>query len=294
MSTENALARNGASVDMSVIERVVALGDLSKLSTEDRVRYYSTLCQSLGFNPLTRPFDYLTLNGKLVLYARKDATDQLRNLRHVSVQIVGKERVDDLYVVTARATLPDGRTDEEIGAVAIGAIKGDALANALMKAITKAKRRVTLSICGLGLLDESEVETIPNAKGVEAELPALPAAADPAEPAPVPTAAALVAERVEAAQTAAAEVLAEPAPEGEPKIVTDFYLLAFRERGLTRADVRRLLNGTPDVDDTELLRATLQEYHWPESGASLTRLWKEVVSLRADRERAEAAQPVAF
>ncbi|BEJ60493.1 hypothetical protein B10172_05150 [Campylobacter jejuni] len=29
-----------------------------------------------------------------------------------------------------------------------------------MKAITKAKRRVTLSICGLGMLDESELETI--------------------------------------------------------------------------------------------------------------------------------------
>jgi hypothetical protein len=30
-----------------------------------------------------------------------------------------------------------------------------------MKAETKAKRRVTLSICGLGLLDETEVETVP-------------------------------------------------------------------------------------------------------------------------------------
>jgi hypothetical protein len=32
-----------------------------------------------------------------------------------------------------------------------------------MKAETKAKRRVTLSICGLGLLDETEIETIPGA-----------------------------------------------------------------------------------------------------------------------------------
>jgi hypothetical protein len=30
-----------------------------------------------------------------------------------------------------------------------------------MKAETKAKRRVTLSICGLGMLDESEVESLP-------------------------------------------------------------------------------------------------------------------------------------
>jgi hypothetical protein len=40
------------------------------------------------------------------------------------------------------------------------------LANAFMKAETKAKRRVTLSICGLGFLDESEIESIAEAKRV--------------------------------------------------------------------------------------------------------------------------------
>ena len=32
----------------------------------------------------------------------------------------------------------------------------------MMKAETKAKRRVTLSICGLGVLDETEVENVPH------------------------------------------------------------------------------------------------------------------------------------
>ena len=32
-----------------------------------------------------------------------------------------------------------------------------------MKAVTKAKRRVTLSICGLGFMDESEVADVPEA-----------------------------------------------------------------------------------------------------------------------------------
>ena len=39
-----------------------------------------------------------------------------------------------------------------------------------MKAETKAKRRVTLSICGMGWLDESEIESIPNAKPVPMDL----------------------------------------------------------------------------------------------------------------------------
>jgi hypothetical protein len=113
---------------------------------------------------MTQPFQYINLSGKLTLYARKDATDQLRQIHSVSLTIASREQVGDVYVVTARATTASGRVDESIGAVSIGSLKGDALANALMKAETKAKRRVTLSICGLGLLDETELETIPNAQ----------------------------------------------------------------------------------------------------------------------------------
>jgi hypothetical protein len=47
--------------------------------------------------------------------------------------------------------------------VSIANVNGEARANAMMKAETKAKRRVTLSICGLGMLDETEVESIPEA-----------------------------------------------------------------------------------------------------------------------------------
>ena len=159
---QNALVHNAASPG-EIMESVIVRGDLAKLQPEERAKYYSTVCQSIGLNPLTKPFEYITLNGKLTLYARKDATDQLRSLRGVSVVIVSRERVEDVYVVTARATTSDGRSDESIGAVAIGNAKGEALANALMKAETKAKRRVTLSICGLGMLDETEVESIPAA-----------------------------------------------------------------------------------------------------------------------------------
>ena len=141
------------------IESVLIGGDLSKLTPEQRVNYYKAVCDSVGLNPLTRPFDYITLNGKLTLYAKKDATDQLRANNQVSITKLEKETVNDIYLVTAYASGRNGRTDASTGAVNIAGLKGDALANALMKAETKAKRRVTLSICGLGLLDETEVET---------------------------------------------------------------------------------------------------------------------------------------
>ena len=174
-----------------VLERVIAQGDLAQLSPAERVAYYRAVCESLGLNPLTRPFDYIVLNGRLTLYARKDATDQLRRIHGISVRIVAREIIDtlELYVVTARATTPDGREDEAIGAVSVKGLSGDALANALMRAETKAKRRVTLSIVGLGWTDESEVESIPGARAVRVdhetgEILEGPAPATPATPEP--------------------------------------------------------------------------------------------------------------
>lgn len=148
----------------SAIEAALIQGDLSKLSTEQRLNYYKSVCDSIGLNPLTKPFEYITLNGKLTLYAKRDATDQLRKLHSVSITIPNRELLGDVYVVTARGKDKSGREDESTGAVCITGLKGEQLANAYMKAETKAKRRVTLSISGLGLLDESEVESIPGAK----------------------------------------------------------------------------------------------------------------------------------
>lgn len=153
-----------------IVELALIGGDLAKLTPADRTNYYLKVCESLNLNPMTKPFEYIVLNGKLTLYAKKDCTEQLRRSQHVSLSIIDRQRLEDVYIVTAKAQLPDGRTDESTGIVSIGTLKGDALANALMKAETKAKRRVTLSICGLGMLDDSETETIPGAQKMEVDL----------------------------------------------------------------------------------------------------------------------------
>jgi hypothetical protein len=147
-----------------VIEKIVIGGDLSALNAAQRAEYYAAVCRSLRLNPLTKPFEYLTLNGKLRLYALRDCADQLRRLHGISIYIANRERLSDIYIVTARAKDRQGREDESTGAVTVGHLKGDALANALMKAETKAKRRVTLSIAGLGWLDETELDTIPQTR----------------------------------------------------------------------------------------------------------------------------------
>ena len=153
-----AASQNGA----EIMEQVIVKGDLSNLTPQERSNYYMTVCKSVGLNPLTKPFEYIKLNGRLTLYALRTCTDQLRTIHGVSVEDMTESERDGVFIVTAKVRDKAGRTDMSKGAVTIGNLKGDALCNALMKAETKAKRRATLSICGLGFLDESEIETIPD------------------------------------------------------------------------------------------------------------------------------------
>ncbi len=181
-------------IELSVMEKVVIQGDLSALNPSERYLYYTKVCESMGLNPLTKPFDYLRLEGKLVLYATRNCTEQLRKLQKITVIITGRERISDVYCVTARGTTPDGRTDESMGVVPLvkeekvwDEMRGkkistgniipltpDEFGNALMKAETKAKRRVTLSLAGLGMMDESEIETVEGAERVEVHDEQLP------------------------------------------------------------------------------------------------------------------------
>jgi hypothetical protein len=143
---------------VAAIEAALIRGDLSNLTDDERLQYYNRVCESVGLNPMTQPFEYITLNNKLRLYARKDCTDQLRTIHKVSVTDLIESDWEGVFMVTAKVVNGEGRTDAAKGAVTIQGLKGEALANALMKCETKAKRRATLSICGLGFLDEVEIE----------------------------------------------------------------------------------------------------------------------------------------
>lgn len=157
LATANRIEEAGA-----VLERVIMQGDLEKLSPADRVDYYRKVCASVGLNPLTQPFEYMRLNNKLRLYPTRNASDQLRKLHGISVFNIVRELDDttNIYTVTAYGRDASGREDSSTGSVFIAGLKGENLANAYMKAETKAKRRLTLSMAGLGWLDETEVQSI--------------------------------------------------------------------------------------------------------------------------------------
>lgn len=145
--------------DMQAIEQITMTGDLSRLTAEQRVAYVKYVCDSLGLNAATRPFEFQMFQGKLVMYAKKDCTEQLRKIHGVSIRVLERKTDTDngVFTVSVRGIDKTGRRDESTGAVGIAGLRGMELANAMMKAETKAKRRLTLSICGLGFLDESDI-----------------------------------------------------------------------------------------------------------------------------------------
>lgn len=152
-----------ATIDPTIIQELILKGDISNLNPQQRIQYYTSMCTNLGIDPLTQPFSIIRLQGKETLYANKNCTQQLSKVYKIGLEVLRTERIEDVYVVTVRATDGNRHTDE-IGAVTIGSIKGDSLANALMKASTKAKRRAVLAFCGLGMLDETELETVRGAQ----------------------------------------------------------------------------------------------------------------------------------
>lgn len=176
-------------IDRGLIEQLVLNNDLSKLTSEQRVNYYMKVCESLGLNHLTQPFGLIAFEGKVSMYAKRDATDQLRKTHGVSITDIRTKKEDGLYIVTAAGKDRNGREDVSTGIVPLTVeqrvwdqglkggnggwsytgktvdLSGKDLANAIMKAETKAKRRLTLSLIGLGITDESELDTM---QGVEA------------------------------------------------------------------------------------------------------------------------------
>lgn len=154
------------------LEAVVAAGDLSKLNATQRVQYYRARCDAAGLDWRTKPFDYLSLSGKLVLYPNKSATEQLAENRNLQAEIVSREVIDgDIYEVWMRVRdSVNSRYTDDVGAVSVGGLRGEALANARMKAVTKARRRAILAHCGMVMTDETEVESIPGARTITVDV----------------------------------------------------------------------------------------------------------------------------
>jgi hypothetical protein len=151
----------------TIAEKVIAEnGDLYQLTPIERKKYYLGMCSRYGLDPFSSPFDYLSQKMKdkdgqyrdrITLYPNQRASNFFAQQHHISVTISSKEFADGLWVVTAIAKGRDGRSMEDVGAVQVTERinRGDAL----KKAISQARRRAVLALCGFSDRDDSAYGT---------------------------------------------------------------------------------------------------------------------------------------
>jgi hypothetical protein len=208
MTKNTDMTTTGGDISPETLDLLISTGDIGKLNPTQRIAYYRARCERAGLDPTAQPFEYLTLQGKTILYAKKGATDQLASVHKIRTSILSQSTEGGVRVVTVRAEAADGRATEEVGVANVEGLKGDNLGNAMMKAVTKAKRRAILSLCGLGMMDETEVETVkadPVTGEVKRALPATP----PAKP--------QAARTVDTTASAPPKPASRPAPSQEPR-----------------------------------------------------------------------------
>lgn len=156
----------------SVIERLIEKKDFGGLSPEERRFVTLKMCRKYNLDPLLLPFQFLKIDGRVLLYATKAASDALALSFKLSqeaeeiitsvpgVVIVKASYVDQEFLESGGKR---GRREYGLGA-ASSDLKGLPLANGVKKASTQAKRRAVLSMVCPGVLDESEIIDIPGAK----------------------------------------------------------------------------------------------------------------------------------
>lgn len=163
-----------------ILTQLILKGDLSILTDEEKMLYAKQVADAAGVSLLMRPFDFIEakIAGKstVKLYANKNCAEQIRQKYNVNISIDDPKKLDDMLIIRGRATMlmPDGSTrfEEDIVPIEIEKIpygksefmpiKGVELANAVMKATTKLKRRLTFSIIGLGIMGIDDLEDIRN------------------------------------------------------------------------------------------------------------------------------------
>lgn len=149
-------------------------GNVKTLETKELQMVIQHLCEISGLNWETSPF--LIMENKKAntekLYAGREACAQLAVVNKLTVIITERTITSDLAIFGARVSSPDGRSTDGTGCTSLEGQTGEYRSNKVMHAETKAKRRTILDHCGLGMLDESEVQTI---DGVTTKEPPKPA-----------------------------------------------------------------------------------------------------------------------
>jgi hypothetical protein len=135
--------------------------DWSKVTEDDKLKYAISICKALDIPTPLNPFKFINMKGKTVLYATKEAAELIAERNKISVNVVNKylDKEQNIYVVEVRALMPHGRTFDNFAALSVSGLTGEARANAMMKTMSKAIRRVVFAAVGLSVMDETDLPT---------------------------------------------------------------------------------------------------------------------------------------
>lgn len=136
--------------------------DLERLSEEERQQYYLAACEYLHIPPELNVLAFHWMDQgdgarKLVLYAKKGATDIIRENLGISVIDLKKDNGQGEVTWIAKGQNKAGRIEMSSGSKSTEGLRGRELESAVMWAQTKALRRMTLQFVGGGILDETEI-----------------------------------------------------------------------------------------------------------------------------------------
>jgi hypothetical protein len=143
--------------------KFIPMYDLDRLSKEELQQYYLDACAFHGVPPELNVLAFTYMDSgdgarRRVLYAKKGATDIIRERLGISVADLRKEIFNGTLTYTCFGKNKDGRFEIAVGASYIDGLTGRALEVAIMVAQTRAIRRMTLQFAGAGLIDETELQ----------------------------------------------------------------------------------------------------------------------------------------
>jgi hypothetical protein len=147
------------------IQKVITAenGRCDKLDPQQKEEYSGWICTVMGVSPALRPVDFIPTKNGIRPYLNKGAAELIRDARKISITSIEVTEQNGMFVVMCHVKDVSGRVDVDLGVC----MKGDEPNNALMKAVTKAKRRATLSMCRLGGIIEEAHPTEYNGNGIE-------------------------------------------------------------------------------------------------------------------------------
>jgi hypothetical protein len=144
-------------------ENFLPMYDLESLTEPQRQEYLRAVCKHLGvpdnLNLIALTYvDETDGPARLVAYAKRGATEAVRNNLQIDVTSLTNQMIGGSIVFTATAkSKVTGRQEVATGSKWIDGLQGAQLDDAIMTASTRSLRRVTLQFMGAGVLDESEV-----------------------------------------------------------------------------------------------------------------------------------------